>query len=41
MEFSTAIQLLKEFDYERNGKKDTIEFLKMIIIYLERGNKNV
>lgn len=29
------INMLKEFDYKRNGKYETIEFLKIMIKYFE------
>lgn len=29
------INMLKEFDYKKNGKESTIEFLKIMIEYLE------
>ena len=41
MKFETAIQLLRGFYYEKNGKEATIEFLKIIIEELERGENNV
>ena len=40
MKFETAIQLLKEFHYEKNGKEDTIEFLEFILRKLKEENKN-
>lgn len=36
MEWDLAIQLLKEFNYEKNGKELTIMFLKMILEELEK-----
>lgn len=36
MSFELAVQLLREFYYEKNGKKSTIEFLKEIINELEK-----
>ena len=41
MKFETAIELIREFDYDKNGKETTIEFLKIIIEELERGGDNV
>lgn len=41
MKFETVIKLLREFDYYKNGKESTIEFLKIIIEELERGENNV
>lgn len=38
MAFEDAIILLREFYYEKNGKEETIEFLKYIIKELENGN---
>lgn len=35
MNFKDAITLLKEFDYEKNGKDLTIEFLIMILYELK------
>jgi len=35
MKFEKAIQLLREFDYEKNGLDDTIAFLKIILSELE------
>lgn len=35
MSFEKAIQLLQEFDYKKNGKEDTIMFLKIILNELE------
>ena len=40
MKFETAIQLLREFFYEKNGKEDTIEFLEFILRKLKEENKN-
>lgn len=39
MKFELAVQLLKEFYYEKNGKEATIEFLKYIISELEKGDE--
>lgn len=36
MSFELAIQLLREFYYEKNGKEATIEFLKFILKELEK-----
>lgn len=38
MTFEKAIQLLREFYYEKNGKESTIEFLKFIIRKLEESD---
>ena len=38
MEFEQAIKLLREYYYEKNGKEETIEFLRFIIKELENGN---
>lgn len=38
MTFEKAIQLLREFYYEKNGKESTIEFLKFIVQKLEENN---
>lgn len=35
MSFERAIELLKEFDYEKNGEELTIEFLIMILYELK------
>lgn len=35
MDFNLAIKLLQEFNYKKNGKELTIEFLKYIINELE------
>lgn len=35
MSFELAVQLLREFYYEKNGKETTIEFLKFILKELE------
>ena len=35
MTFKMVITLLKEFNYERNGKEATIEFLKEMVRQLE------
>lgn len=40
MKFETAIQMLREFYYEKNGKEDTIEFLEFILRKLKEENKN-
>ena len=39
MKFETAIELLREFYYEKNGKQTTIEFLKYIIRMLEENDE--
>lgn len=39
MTFEKAIQLLREFYYEKNGKESTIEFLKIIVQELEKSNE--
>lgn len=39
MSFEKAIEYLREFYYEKNGKEDTIEFLKFIIKKLEENNE--
>ena len=31
MEFERAVELLREFDYKKNGKKLTIQFLIFIL----------
>lgn len=36
MNIDNLIFMLKEFDYKKNGKKDTIEFLKIMIEYFEK-----
>jgi len=36
MSFELAIQLLREFYYEKNGRTLTIEFLKYILKELEK-----
>lgn len=38
MEFETAIKLLREFYYEKNGKDETIKFLKYITKELSNAN---
>ena len=38
MKFEEAIELLREFYYEKNGKEANIDFLKYIIKELENGN---
>ncbi len=38
MTFEKAIELLREFYYEKNGKEATIEFLEFIIAKLKEGN---
>lgn len=39
MTFEKAIQLLREFYYEKNGKESTIEFLKFIVQKLEENDE--
>ena len=39
MTFEQAIQLLREFYYEKNGKESTIEFLQLIIEELKKGDQ--
>lgn len=39
MKFEKAIQLLHEFDYEKNGVDDTIFFLQIIINELVKQYK--
>jgi hypothetical protein len=39
MKFETAIQLLREFYYEKNGKEDTIEFLEFILRKLKESDE--
>ncbi len=39
MKFETAIQLLREFHYEKNGKEDTIEFLEFILRKLKESDE--
>lgn len=39
MSFKKAIELLREFYYEKNGKEETIKFLKFIIKKLEEGHE--
>lgn len=34
MDFKRAVELLKEFDYEKNGEDLTIQFLIMILYEL-------
>lgn len=38
MSFERAVQLLKEFYYEKNGKQATIEFLTWILNELVNGS---
>ncbi len=38
MSFERAVELLKEFDYEKNGEELTIEFL-ITILYELKGLK--
>ena len=40
MKFETAIQMLREFYYEKNGKEETIEFLEFILRKLKEGKNN-
>lgn len=35
MSFEKAVELLKEFDYEKNGEELTFEFLIMILYELK------
>ncbi len=39
MKFETAIQLLREFHYEKNGLNDTIEFLEFILRKLKESDE--
>lgn len=39
MKFETAIQLLREFYYEKNGLNDTIEFLEFILKKLKESDE--
>lgn len=36
MSFKKAIQLLQEFDYEKNGLDDTIFFLQIVLDELKK-----
>lgn len=38
MKFYRAVELLKEFDYEKNGKQVTLEFLIWILNELVNGD---
>lgn len=40
MKFERAVQLLKEFYYEKNGKEETIKFLIFILDELVNGDEN-
>lgn len=40
MNFKLAVKLLKEFDYEKNGKNETIEFLKYMLKELLNNDTN-
>lgn len=35
MEYENIIKLLKEFDYDKNSKESLIDFLLIILHYLE------
>lgn len=35
--FERVVELLREFDYEKNGKEDTIDFLENMIYFLKGG----
>jgi hypothetical protein len=37
MKLEKAAELLREYHYEKNGIEDTIDFLRFIIIKLEKG----
>ena len=40
MSFEKAVELLQEFNYERNGKITTIKFLTYILNELINGGKD-
>lgn len=40
MEFNKAVVLLKEYYYEKNGKDNTIYFLKYILKELENADQD-
>lgn len=40
MSFIKAVELLKEFNYERNGREETIKFLIYILNGLVNGGDN-
>lgn len=40
MSFERAIELLREFYYEKNGKEETIKFLEFILKNLKGSDKN-
>lgn len=40
MSFDRAVELLREFYYEKNGKQATIEFLVYILNELVNGEEN-
>lgn len=40
MSFEKAVELLKEFYYEKNGKESTIAFLEFILEKLKESDKN-
>lgn len=35
MEYSNIIKLLKEFDYDKNSRESLVDFLLIILHYLE------
>ena len=37
MNYENIIQLLKEFDYDRNSKESLIDFLLIILHYLDEN----
>lgn len=37
MEYKNIIQLLKEFDYDKNSKESLIDFLLIILHYLDEN----
>ena len=37
MKFEDIIELINEFDYERNGEQLTIEFLNIMIAYIKQS----
>lgn len=39
MKFEKAVELLREFYYEKNGKESTIEFLEFIVKKLKESDE--
>ena len=40
MSFKMAVELLNEFNYERNGREETIKFLVYVLNGLVNGGDN-